>query len=62
MLKQILKKGVLTDLKDWVKYLPELLFALRDVQHGSLGFLPFNLVFARPVRGPITILREIKDP
>lgn len=66
-LKQMLKKMCIDRPKDWDKYLPALLFAYRDVPQDSLGFSPFDLVYARPVRGPMTILKElwtkeIKDP
>lgn len=66
-LKQMLKKMCIDRPKDWDKYLPALLFAYRDVPQDSLGFSPFDLVYARPVRGPLTILKElwtkeIKDP
>ena len=44
---------------DWDKYLPALLFAIREVPQESLGFSPFELLYGRSVRGPMTILREL---
>ena len=45
--------------KDWDKYLPALLFAIREVPQESLGFSPFELLYGRSVRGPMAILREL---
>ena len=45
--------------KDWDKYLPALLFAIREVPKESLGFSPFELLYGRSVRGPMAILREL---
>ena len=66
-LKQMLKRLCTDRPKDWDKYLAAVLFAYREVPQESLGFSPFELVYGRTVRGPITILkelwtREIKDP
>ena len=45
--------------KDWDKYLPALLFAIREVQQESLGFALFELLYGRSVRCPMAILREL---
>ena len=45
--------------KDWDKYLPALLFAIREVPQESLGFSPFELLYGRNVKGPMAILREL---
>ncbi|CAC5422027.1 unnamed protein product [Mytilus coruscus] len=52
---------------DWDKYLGPALFAYREVPQESVLFSPFELVYGWPVRGPMTILkelwtREITDP
>ena len=52
MLKQVL----LTMLQ---KYLPALLFAVREIPQESLEFSPFELLYGRNVRGPMQILREL---
>lgn len=66
-LKQMLKKTCVDRPVDWDKYIPAVLFAYREVPQESLGFSPFELVYGRTVRGPMTILKElwtkeIKDP
>ena len=57
-------KGVLLTMcaerpNDWEKYLPALLFAVREIPQESLGFSPFELLYGRNVRGPMQILREL---
>ena len=47
-----------TGRKNWDELLPYLLFAYREVPQVSTGFSPFKLVYGRPVRGPLDILRE----
>ena len=44
--------------RDWVKLLPYLLFAYREVPQASTGFSPFELLYGRTVRGPLDVLRE----
>ena len=44
---------------NWDKYLPSLLFAVREIAQESLGFSPFKLLYGRYVRGPMQILREL---
>ncbi len=39
--------------------LPYLLFAYREVPQASLGFSPFELLYGREVRGPLSLLEEI---
>ena len=56
MLKRVLLKE---RPNDWDKYLPELLFAVREIPQESLGFSPFELLYGRNVRGPMQILREL---
>ena len=46
--------------KDWDRYLPALSFAVRKVPQESLGFLPFELLYGRNVRGPMAILKELR--
>ena len=66
-LKQMLKRMCAERPKDWDKFLNAVLFAYREVPQESLGFSPFELVYGRSVRGPMTILKElwtndIQDP
>ena len=58
-LKQMLRRMCAERPKDWDRYLPALLFAVREVPQESLGFSPFELLYGRNVRGPMAILREL---
>ena len=58
-MKQMLRRMCAERPKYWDKYLPALLFAIREVPQESLGFSPFKLLYGRSVRGPIAILREL---
>ncbi|XP_040065074.1 uncharacterized protein LOC120838968 [Ixodes scapularis] len=58
-IKQMMKRMCQERPKDWDRYLPALLFAYREVPQASLKFSPFELLYGRKVRGPLTILKEI---
>ena len=58
-LKQMLRRMCAERPKVSDKYLPALLFAIREVLQESLGFSPFELLYGRIVKGPMTILREL---
>ena len=58
-LKQMLRRMCQERPRDWDRYLPALLFAYREVPHESLGYSPFELMYGRAVRGPLTILKEL---
>ena len=58
-MKQMLKRMCADRPKDWDRYLPALLFAYREVPQESLGFSPFELLYGRTVRGPMSILKEV---
>ena len=58
-LKQMLRRMCAERPKDCDKYLPALLFAIREVPQESLGFSPFELLYGRNVKGPMAILREL---
>ena len=58
-MKQMLRRMCAERPKDWDKYIPALLFAIREVPQESLGFSPFELLYGRSVRGPMAILREL---
>ena len=59
MMKQMLQTMCAERRNDWDKYLPALLFALREIPQESLGFSPFELLYGRNVRGPMQILKEL---
>ncbi|KAJ1184470.1 hypothetical protein NDU88_001276 [Pleurodeles waltl] len=56
-------KGMISGLTDamrrkWDVLLPCLLFAYREVPQKEVGFSPFELLYGRPVRGPLSIVKE----
>ena len=57
-LKAMLRKTAISEGRDWDKLLPYVLFAYREVPQASTGFSPFELLYGRPVRGPLDVLRE----
>ena len=59
MMKQMLQTMCAERRNDWDKYLPALLFVLREIPQESLGFSPFELLYGRNVRGPMQILKEL---
>ena len=44
--------------KNWDINIPYVLFAYRETKHETTGFSPFELLYARHVRGPLTIIQE----
>ena len=58
-LKQMLKRVCADRPRDWDRYINPVLFAYREVPQESVGFSPFELVFGRCIRGPMTILKEL---
>ena len=58
-LKQMLPSMCAERPKDWDKYLPGLIFAVRKVPKKSLGFSPFELLYGRNGKGPMAILQEL---
>ena len=45
--------------KEWDRYISPLLFANREAPHASTGFSPFELLYGRAERRPVSFLREI---
>jgi len=43
--------------KSWDRYIGPVLFAYREVKQDSLGYWPFELLYGRTVRGPMSIER-----
>ena len=58
-LKSMLKKLCSEQRKQWFRYINALLFAYREVPHKSTGFAPFELLYGRTVRDPMTILKQL---
>ena len=59
VLKTILRRLCHERPKDWDRYLSAVLFAYTEVPQESTGFAPFELLYGRNVRGPMTILKEM---
>ena len=45
--------------KEWDRFIETLLFAYREVPQESTGFSPFELLYGRTLRGPMSILRDL---
>ena len=58
-LKNMLRKMCEEKPSDWDRYLPAVLFAYREALQDSVGFSPFELLYGRTVRGPVSILKEL---
>ncbi|GFX51067.1 retrovirus-related Pol polyprotein from transposon 412 [Trichonephila clavipes] len=58
ILKRILRVLCLEAIPDWKKILPQALFALRTVIHGSVGFSPAELVHGKNLRTRVMLLYE----
>ena len=58
-LKTMLRRMCAEKPTDWDRYLGALLFAYREAPQASLGFSPFELIYGRRVRGPLTLLKEL---
>ena len=57
-LKHMLKKFVGNEIDYWDKYWPFVLFAYREVPCQSTGYSPFELLYGRVVRGPLTLVKH----
>ncbi|XP_073727643.1 uncharacterized protein [Misgurnus anguillicaudatus] len=57
-LKQMLRKTIDTDGKNWDQLLPYLLFSIREVPQASTGFAPFELLYPYKPRGLLDIAKE----
>ena len=57
-LKDLLRRIIQGEGREWEKYLPYVLFSYREVPQESRGFSPFELIFGRDIRGPMDELKE----
>ncbi|KAG5855857.1 hypothetical protein ANANG_G00001090 [Anguilla anguilla] len=57
-LKQMMRKMIEIDGKDWDQLLPYLMFAIREVPQASTGFSPFELLYGRRPRGLLDLAKE----
>ena len=58
-LKLMLKRLCAESPRDWDRYVGQALFAYREVPQESSMFSPFELLYGSPVRGPMTLLKEL---
>ena len=58
-LKKMLLRMCNEQPREWDRYIEPLLFAYREVPQESTGLSPFELLYGRAIRGPMTILREL---
>ena len=58
-LKKMLVRMCAERPSDWDRYLEPLLFAYREAPQASTHFSPFELLYGRTVRGPMSILKEL---
>ena len=58
-LKKMLTRICAERPNDWDKYIDPFLFAYGEVPQESLGFIPFELIYGWPVRGPMQVLKEL---
>ena len=58
-LKLMIKCSCAERPRDWDRYGGPALFAYREVPQESSMFSPFELLYGWPVRGPMTILKEL---
>jgi len=61
-MKSMLKRLCSEQPRQWHRYINPLLFAYREVPQESTGFSPFELLYGRAVRGPMTILKQLCEP
>ncbi|XP_037789320.1 uncharacterized protein LOC119584727 [Penaeus monodon] len=59
VLKSIIKKLCSEHPQDLDHYIPAALFAYREIPNSSLKFSPFELLYGRKVRGPLSILHDL---
>ncbi|KAL8610774.1 hypothetical protein ACOMHN_016757 [Nucella lapillus] len=55
----MLKRLCLEQPKEWDRYIPAVLFAYREVPQESMRFSPFELLYGRTVRGPMSVLKRM---
>ena len=58
-LKNMLKKVCMDHPAEWDRYINAVLFAYREIPNDTLRFSPFELLYGRTVRGPLSIIHEL---
>ncbi|XP_063597903.1 uncharacterized protein LOC134774421 [Penaeus indicus] len=59
VLKSMLRKLCTEQPREWDRLIPSVLFAYREIPNDTLKFSPFELLYGRKVRGPLSILYEL---
>ena len=59
VLKSMLKKLCMDKPKEWDRYIPSVLFAYREIPNDTLRFSPFELLYGRKARGPLSVLHDL---
>lgn len=54
----MLRKFCLDTGDDWDANLHWILFAIRKANHEALGVSPFELLYGRPIRGPLKVIKD----
>ena len=57
-LNNMLRSLTDTEFKKWDEYIPHFLFAYREVPHQATGFSPFERLYGREIRGPLSVLKH----
>lgn len=60
-LKKMLRRMTAEQPREWPRYLAPLLFAYREAPQASLKLSPFEMMYGRAVRGPLSVLRDLWD-
>lgn len=58
-LKNMLRKAAETEPKNWDRFINATLFAYREVPNESTNISPYEMVYGRKVRGPMSILKHL---
>ncbi|XP_067944465.1 uncharacterized protein [Watersipora subatra] len=58
-LKTMLKRLCANNPKQWNQFINAALFAYREVPQEATGFSPFELLYGRTVKGPMSILKQL---
>ena len=58
-LKNMLRKLAEKEPKNWDRFVNAALFAYREIPNETTGFSPYEMIYGRRVRGPMSILKNI---
>ena len=58
VIKGMIHHAIRSGTKEWHKLLPFILWAYRESPNATTGVSPFELIYGRPARGILTVLRE----